>query len=76
MAKERSEMTQTTESLPLDLEGLTPEEAAKVLKRHNPRLRGSEEMLAKTIRQVRAGETKPVGDAAQLIHKLLAEQGE
>jgi hypothetical protein len=42
-------------AVPLDLEGLSPEEAAEALKRHNPRITESTEFLAETIRQVRAG---------------------
>ena len=59
---------------PLDLEGLSPEAAARALKRHNPRLVGSEEMLAETIRRVRAG-VKPLDeDVFTILRELLVEE--
>jgi hypothetical protein len=73
MGKERSRMAQTKEGLPLDLEGLSPEEAARALKRHNPRLRGSEEALAETIRRVRAGVGPLEEDAESIIRRMILE---
>ena len=65
-------MTQTKARAPLDLEALSPAEAARALKRHNPRLRSSEEMLARTIRRVRAG-SEPLEEDAETLPSMPAE---
>jgi hypothetical protein len=60
-------------SLPLELDGLSPEEAAAALKRQNPRITESTEMLAETIRRVRSG-VKPIeGDAIDHLRELLVD---
>jgi hypothetical protein len=64
---------EAAKAVPLDLDGLSPEEAAAALKRHNPRLTESTEFLAETIRQVRAGDIEPEGDVASLVRELLAK---
>lgn len=60
-------------AVPLDLEALSPEEAARALKRHNPRLTESTEMLAETIRRVRSGVKPLEGDAIDHLRALLVE---
>jgi hypothetical protein len=64
---------EATQAVPLDLEGLTPEQAAAALKRHNPRLTESTEMLAETIRRVRSGVKPLEGDAIDHIRQLLVK---
>jgi len=61
-------------AVPLDLEALSPVEAAAVLKRHNPRIAGRTEMLAETIRRVRSGEIEPLEeDVFTMARRILVE---
>jgi hypothetical protein len=77
MASDRSRLRKAKESLPLDLERLSPEEAALELKRHNPRLTESTEFLAETIRRVRAGEIEPLEeDAETILRRMILESYE
>lgn len=62
-----------TKAVPLDLEGLSPEDAAAALKRHNPRLRGSTETLAEAIRRVRSGVQPADEDAIEVLRRALSE---
>lgn len=68
-------MAEEAPKLPLDLEALSPEAAARALKRHNPRLAGSEELLAETIRRVRSGVEPLDEDVVTVIREMLVEGG-
>ena len=58
---------------PLDLEALSPAEAARALKRHNQRLRSGEGMVARTI-PLGPRRTEPPEEDAETLRSMLAKR--